>query len=167
MSNHYLAFTIGPIFQTITRARKTRELWASSYVFSLLMRRILEELPRENILLPHVPQGSIPASDNGAGIWPDRCIVQITKGTLPDVKAIIDKACEKLAGDLKISKNTIQKLVKISPLKRIGKSLTLQTEQNPKMTGTLYPCTGFTGFWITWNWQRLINPKKARPSIKY
>lgn len=117
MSNHYLAFTIGPIFQTITRARKTRELWASSYVFSLLMRRILEELPRENILLPHVPQGSIPASDNGAGIWPDRCIVQITKGTLPDVKAIIDKACEKLAGDLKISKNTIQKLVKISPLK--------------------------------------------------
>jgi CRISPR-associated protein Cmr2 len=89
----YLAITIGPIYATIQQARRTRELWAASYVFSLLMRELLEVLKDEKIgelLAPVVtsvdskePENSQkteeskttkpPTTYNGAGIYPDRC----------------------------------------------------------------------------------------------
>lgn len=68
----YLAITIGPIYATIQQARRTRELWAASYVFSLLMRELLEVLEKEKIgelLAPVVAATNY----NGAGIYPDRC----------------------------------------------------------------------------------------------
>lgn len=40
----YIALTIGPIYRTLSMARKTRELWAASYLFDWLSRRIAGEL---------------------------------------------------------------------------------------------------------------------------
>lgn len=117
-THHYLAFTIGPILQTITRARKTRELWAASYVFSLLMRKLLEELKAFDILLPHTvfdDQGQLASAHLGAGIWPDRCFVRLGDKE-PDVETIIDNACKALAKELDTSEN-LRTYIKVYPLK--------------------------------------------------
>ena len=76
----YHAFTIGPIFRTIIRARKTRELWAASYLFSFFMRSVLESFTPGEIILPYAGGAgqstvSLPLSPHGAGIYPDRCIL--------------------------------------------------------------------------------------------
>lgn len=55
----YTCITIGPIVATLMKARKTSELWAASYLFSLIMRRIVAELAgedgknQENIIIPY------------------------------------------------------------------------------------------------------------------
>ena len=43
-SSRYLALTIGPIFNTMAIAKSTKELWASSYIFSYLMNIILQKV---------------------------------------------------------------------------------------------------------------------------
>ena len=43
----HIALIIGPVIPTIFRARYTRELWASSYMFSYLMKKIIGKLRTE------------------------------------------------------------------------------------------------------------------------
>lgn len=45
--NKYTGITIGPIVATLCKARKTREIWAASYLFSLIMRKIVIKLAGE------------------------------------------------------------------------------------------------------------------------
>ncbi len=94
----YYAITIGPIFKTLGLARKTRELWAASYLFSYLMKKIVLALKAKNttILLPYA-EDCITIGENevnlfegkyGAGIFPDRCIFHTDK-TLTEVDQIV------------------------------------------------------------------------------
>lgn len=82
--NHY-GITIGPILETLSLARKTRELWAGSYLFSYVMKQILMKLKAEGaeILLPYsddtidLGNGKVVnlfKGKYGAGIFPDRCV---------------------------------------------------------------------------------------------
>ena len=116
----YTALTIGPIYKTLSEARKTRELWAASYVFSFIMKEIIAELKKEDkvkFILPYIgdndtdtEQGSIadmfkPVSErhekytNGAGLFPDRlileCELELLQGKLAQV---IDKVLDTLTG---------------------------------------------------------------------
>ncbi len=43
----YIALTLGPIIKTLSLAKKTRELWGASYMFSYLMRGIVGELQKD------------------------------------------------------------------------------------------------------------------------
>ncbi len=95
----YLAFTIGPIFKTIARARATRELWASSYCFSYLVKKIIEQVKSKHqiretsFIVPYVGNESDEEGihcffksaeqrpdarryQSGAGVFPDRVIFQ-------------------------------------------------------------------------------------------
>ena len=97
---HYLAFTLGPIFDTLKQARKTRELWAASYIFSALMRELLDVIKdNNNVELLLAPQVHYVAKENrkGAGIYPDRCFFK-TSGEISEgvVKSIIREAFGKL-----------------------------------------------------------------------
>lgn len=94
-NNHtYLALTIGPIFRALSEARKTRELWGISYLFSYTMREILHHFQRldqkqeAKVLLPYrKTHGGI---SNGTGMYPDRIILQI-----PEEKAeTLDKTLQ-------------------------------------------------------------------------
>lgn len=40
----YIGLTIGPIVETIGNAKQTGELWASSYLFSYIMKNIIKTL---------------------------------------------------------------------------------------------------------------------------
>lgn len=78
----YLAVTLGPIYQTLIRQRKTRSVFAASYLFSYTMRKLIEELLhlkkgfREQILTPS--PNFLNEEDfihPGCGLYSDRLIM--------------------------------------------------------------------------------------------
>lgn len=103
-SLHYLAITIGPIYDTLRQARKTRELWGISYLFSVLMREIIKGLPEQWKLL--APVIEIGKAQNGAGIYPDRCFIQTPqKPTKEEVDTIINSAMASIENLLGVPSN--------------------------------------------------------------
>ena len=82
----YSAINIGPIIATLGMARKPRELWAASFLFSHLMKCIYAEAEKASavIISPAKPE----KDKNKVGIYPDRIYV---KGET-DIKVIIREA---------------------------------------------------------------------------
>lgn len=77
MSTTYTALAIGPIYKTLGQARKTRELWGGSYLFSYIMRRLIEEIgEQEKCCLPYHPDILTKWKYKGAGLFPDRLIFE-------------------------------------------------------------------------------------------
>lgn len=73
----YTAINIGPIVATLGMARKPRELWAASYLFSYLMKCIIEDLlkivKKEDIISPALFDAN---EKNGVGLYPDRVFIK-------------------------------------------------------------------------------------------
>ena len=83
----YTAINIGPILSTLGMARKPRELWAASYMFSHLARCIYKEVEKVEgvkIISPKKPE----TESNKVGIYPDRIYV---KGEF-DAKTVLKAA---------------------------------------------------------------------------
>ena len=91
----YTAINIGPILGTIQMARKTRQLWAASYLFSYLMECIIESLPESAKIISPATEGH---SKTGVGLYPDRVYIEGNVG-----KEIIEKARQKFINDTKLS----------------------------------------------------------------
>lgn len=86
----YIGLTIGPLSKTIMSAKKTRELWAASYLFSHLMKIIIKNIAAKNtsFMIPYVPDGNIDITNykllfepqdtdkNGTGLFADRLVIQ-------------------------------------------------------------------------------------------
>ncbi len=103
---HYTGITIGPILRTILGAQKIRELWAASYVFSLLMKSILEKLPDSiEIILPDSPKDHQEKNLYGAGIWPDRCILQSSEEDTAKILEAIEEAVKEIEEKLSIDED--------------------------------------------------------------
>ena len=90
----YSAINIGPIVKTLGMARKPRELWAASFLFSHLMKCIYAEAEKTNaiIISPARPK----EDKNKVGIYPDRIFI---KGDAA-IKQIIDNAMWSFYDDL-------------------------------------------------------------------
>lgn len=80
----YTAINIGPIISTLCLARKPRELWAASYMFSYFMECILKEIDEDLIISPAIDEKEKIA----VGLYPDRVFV---KGDV-DVAGILKRA---------------------------------------------------------------------------
>ena len=102
---NYLAITIGPIYKTIKQARKTREIWAASFIFSLMMKEILKALKARDkvaeILNPDVSDIQSNKTYHGAGVYPDRCQVLLNGEFLSDdeINALREEVYSNLPGD--------------------------------------------------------------------
>ncbi|MBK9961555.1 MAG: type III-B CRISPR-associated protein Cas10/Cmr2 [Saprospiraceae bacterium] len=92
----YIAITIGPIVDTLSNTRATRELWAASYTFSYLMKEIIRELKKDNtreFIIPFVDEELFkPIKDRvdekyklGAGVFPDRIIFKSGEEDTKDI----------------------------------------------------------------------------------
>jgi CRISPR-associated protein Cmr2 len=108
MPNHNLSITIGPVYKTLKQARSVREIWASSYFFSALMREILKEAhahfgnPVSPTLLPDTSHRF------GAGIYPDRAFWSINNSEKKkELVTVWKKAVKNLAGKWGIPENQI------------------------------------------------------------
>ena len=82
----YTGISIGPILKTLAMARKPRELWSASYLFSYLMKCIYSEAEKSKaeILSPAKPD----EKKTEVGIFPDRIFI---KGEC-DAKTIVANA---------------------------------------------------------------------------
>ena len=78
----YTGISIGPIIKTFGMARKPREAWAASYLFSHLMKCIYEEAKKmkgenKEIISPADPEDVLKEKENyKVGIYPDRLYVR-------------------------------------------------------------------------------------------
>ena len=99
MNKKYLALTIGPILKTLLQARKTRELWAASFLLSRLMEILCEQLDPAGakILIPRVAASLKSKPLYGAGIYPDRLFMDISHFNLPKNIASLDPEGQKEA----------------------------------------------------------------------
>ena len=90
----FTAINIGPIVKTLGMARKPRELWAASFLFSHLMKCIYQEAEQAGakIISPAKPK----EEKNKVGIYPDRIYL---KGEV-STKQIISDAVWKFYDDL-------------------------------------------------------------------
>lgn len=109
----YTALTIGPIYKTLSQARKTRELWGASYMFSYLMRKIIEGLGNtQNCVLPYHNDMLNLARSKGAGLFPDRLIfkgdvrekiISVSENVIPEIARISELPEEYLKHYFRIS----------------------------------------------------------------
>ncbi len=96
---NYSAINIGPIYKTITMARKPRGLWAASYLFSLLMKCIIEQMPKDKIISPAVVEDM----RTDVGLFPDRLFIE------GDINANgINKAITVFAEKTGLSEDTVR-----------------------------------------------------------
>jgi len=93
---NYLSLTIGPIIETLSESKKTKELFAGSYIFSYFMKNLLEELQstKYNLIVPyHDKIDTMFKSKNGVGMFHDRLIVSNEKSQ-EEIQIDIDKFIE-------------------------------------------------------------------------
>lgn len=110
--NKYTAVTIGPIYKVFSQARKTRELWGASYLFSFIMRRIIEKLnDLQKCCLPYKVDILSESQGKGAGFFPDRLIIE------GDVKLRLQKIEEEIfseiAANCKLPKDYLNNYLRI------------------------------------------------------
>ncbi len=101
MKNKYTALTIGPIYKTFLNVRKTREIWAASYMFSYLMKQVILNLESKGIepgcfIVPFVNKKAL--EYKGVGIIPDRLIFESNSGDYQLLQDAISEAVKKFAG---------------------------------------------------------------------
>lgn len=118
----YLALTIGPIYKTMTMARKTREFWSASLLFSLLAQELClalkaQEIQNEDFLVPHPDIFKMEIKD--IGLYLDRIICKADDTVWSHLETnVIDIALENLSKkisvvDKRLTKDLLKKYFKI------------------------------------------------------
>lgn len=105
---HYLALTIGPIFDTLATARSTKALWSASYLFSWIMRETLRELRnKDGVTLLNLPNRNdfFDGTKRGVGLFPDRFTAKVSsdfrlEGLKEIVGGVVDILAKKITEDL-------------------------------------------------------------------
>ncbi|MCR4665408.1 MAG: hypothetical protein K5660_08595 [Paludibacteraceae bacterium] len=101
----YISITIGPITRVISKAQKTRGMWAASYLFSYLAKEIIRPFKDREFLLPLVNDEMYRQTFNGAGVFPDRFIFQAIEGDFEKLKAHINDVFAQLAANVDCPQN--------------------------------------------------------------
>lgn len=113
----YIGITIGPIVDTLSKAKETGQLWGSSYIFSYVMKQLMSELiknkniEKENFILPSTYLLSEDISEEekeklkGIGLYPDRIIFESKEGQYKllenAVETVLNNLADNIAKELK------------------------------------------------------------------
>lgn len=94
---NYQALTIGPIYKAGQKAESTKGLWAASYLFSFLMKTIIEKLVEQGVakdafVIPLVSDPNLFAPRKGAGLFPDRLIFKTEDADFAKLKKALEEA---------------------------------------------------------------------------
>ena len=88
----YIGITIGPIVDTMMLTSTPAGLWAASYLFSELSKRICKRLPEGSILTPYYEDVT-----KGVGLFPDRIILKQGDLTPKGLQDFFDAAIDEVA----------------------------------------------------------------------
>ena len=91
----YIGITIGPIVSTMLLTSTPAGLWAASYMFSELSKRICLKLPKKSIITPQFPDGE--PETKGVGLFPDRIIFKAEGLPFKDIQPLIVEAIGEVA----------------------------------------------------------------------
>lgn len=98
----YTGINIGPIIATFSLAKKPREFWASSYIFSHLMKSIIEKVSVEATLLsPFKEETEVKI---GVGLYPDRAFFK-SETEIKDLAEKVNGVVGEVARQLNIGKD--------------------------------------------------------------
>ncbi|GEM_PF-1352485 len=105
----YIAITIGPVFRTIDRARRTRMTWAASYFYSYITKKLAfflnEEMKpgfHDRLIFPAQSDNTSDDSEQeltvktGAGLYADKLLFESRTGDMDKVELAIDKLIDHL-----------------------------------------------------------------------
>ena len=87
---NYTAINIGPIIKTLSLARRPRELWSASYMFSYLMECIVNKVKEKECTIIAPIIGGKPKVS--VGLYPDRLYFSHGDNTSLDVEQILSDA---------------------------------------------------------------------------
>ncbi len=101
MANKYIGLTIGPLYKTMTRVRATRELWASSYIFSYIMKKMIEKLKvGTEFIIPYTKDKTIFEKGQEVGLFHDRFIFKAKDDDFEKVENIKREVLHDLAEEI-------------------------------------------------------------------
>jgi len=110
---NYIALTIGPIYKTLANSKKPKELFSGSYIFSYIMKKIIEEFQDREFITPFIQDKTI-FDKSDVGLFHDRFIFKLQNGDLEKLKNIIDEVLKDLAKNLKIEKTILDEYLQIN-----------------------------------------------------
>ena len=115
MPTKYIGLTIGPIHRTMARTKATRELWASSYIFSYIMKKMIEKLKdSKEFIIPYTKDNSIFQPGQEVGLVHDRFIFKADDGDFAEVERVKKDVLNEIAEKMKktISENNVNEISK-------------------------------------------------------
>jgi CRISPR-associated protein Cmr2 len=110
----YIALTIGPIYKTLANAKKPKELFASSYIFSYIMREIVKEFRDRKFITPYTEDHSIFDENSQVGLFHDRFIFKSHEGDLEKLETAIINVCQDVAKSLSIELHQVKEYLQIN-----------------------------------------------------
>lgn len=110
----YIALTIGPIYKTLSNAKKTRELWGGSYLFSYIMKQIILEFKEREFIVPYIKDEGIFNAGNEVGLFHDRFIFEAQEGDKEALYLVVDEVLISLSEDIKIDFEFLKSYLQIN-----------------------------------------------------
>lgn len=129
----YIALTIGPIYKTLKNAKKPKELFASSYIFSYIMKNIIKEFKDRTFITPYIKDGSIFDENSPVGLFHDRFIFESIDGDLSKLEMIIINVCNDIASQLGLEHLQVKEYLQINYFEK-----ELDDSKNPILELTPY-----------------------------
>ena len=114
----YIALTIGPIYKTLANAKKPKELFASSYIFSYIMRNIIEEFKTREFVIPYIKDNSIFDENSEVGLFHDRFIFEAQENDIYKLKSVIEDVLKDVASKLELDYKDVEEYMQINYLER-------------------------------------------------
>ncbi len=102
MKKKYIGLTICPIYKTLKNAKKTRELWGGSYIFSYIMKFVIKSFKNRKFVIPYVDCNDeefekLLSDKMSVGIFHDRLIFESENNDFDELRAEIDKILTEIA----------------------------------------------------------------------
>ncbi len=110
----YIALTIGPIYKTLSNAKKTRELWGGSYLFSYIMKQIIMQFKEREFVVPYIKDETIFDAGKEVGLFHDRFIFEAKEGDREKLNDVIDEVLKKLSADMKTNYDFLKAYLQIN-----------------------------------------------------
>lgn len=129
----YIALTIGPIYKTLKNAKKPKELFASSYIFSYIMKNIIKEFKDRTFITPYIKDESIFYENSPVGLFHDRFIFESIDGDLSKLEMIIINVCNDIASQLGLEHHQVKEYLQIHYFEK-----ELDNSKNPILELTPY-----------------------------
>lgn len=130
---NYIALTIGPIYKTLANAKKPKELFASSYIFSYIMREIISGFKDREFITPYIKDDSVFDKNSPVGLFHDRFIFKSREGDLGKLNGSIVNVCRDIALAFSIDVSQVRDYLQINYFEK-----KLDADKNPILELTPY-----------------------------